>query len=917
MKIGLRLNLGFLAVALLVLVVGYVSLNATNRIKKQSAISDASKTLFVNILGMEETLHAYLLSEDPAELSNINEKHRRYDEFSEMWLEALAQGSDSAEFRSKDAYKTWVKYGYEAKGVRVPSAPEVSGMVEEMKEIYEDMHKDCRPAMDLHSEQLKAKARFDEEYLKEREKRHGISDGTYKAKNPTLHRDLGNMVYKSKEALFEYRDKKHLDEWLESIRTLKTDIAAADEFAPEESSALSASIDEYLTIAQIMSELTLEIRQKESDKLAKLALIGENIAEIDEKIDELGLFVTTSVEETKTRATIILMGVAGFSIILASGIAFFTSRSISKPVNKFRDTAIEIAEGNLDTKVEITSNDEIGQLAGAFNEMTRKLKESYAGLEKQVRERTKELVNANEELKEEIIERKRVEETLRESEKRHRMLFEKAGDAIFIMEAEGAEAGKIVAANQAAAEMHGYKVDELMALNIRDLDMPDAAKEIPERIRRILEGEWIKEEITHRKKDGTVFPIEISAGLLEIGSHKYILAFDRDISEQKELEAQLRQAQKMEAIGTLAGGIAHDFNNILFPIIGYTEMTTTELAEDSVARSNLLAVLKAANRAKGLVQQILTFSRQSEQERKPLKIQPILKEALKLLRASLPSTIEITQNIDRESGAILADPTQIHQVIINLCTNAYHAMREKGGVLEVILTEVDADSTDLTFNPDLSPGPYLRLTISDTGHGMDRIVMERIFDPYFTTKGLGEGTGLGLAVVHGIVRSHGGDITVYSEPGKGTTFHVYLPRIDAGAIAPETVSTEPAPKGKERILLVDDEEQIVLMVRQMLEGLGYTVTARTSSVEALEAFRAKPEKFDLAITDQTMPNMTGAELAQKLMGIRADIPIILCTGFSEVITEDKSKGIGIREYVMKPVLRSEMAKTIRRVLDKK
>jgi CheY-like chemotaxis protein len=346
-------------------------------------------------------------------------------------------------------------------------------------------------------------------------------------------------------------------------------------------------------------------------------------------------------------------------------------------------------------------------------------------------------------------------------------------------------------------------------------------------------------------------------------------------------------------------------------------MTMTEAPEDSVARSNLAQVLKAANRAKGLVNQILTFSRQSEQERKPLKIQPIIKEALKLLRASLPSTIEITQNIDKESGAILADPTQIHQVIINLCTNAYHAMREKGGVLEVILTEVDADSTDLTFNPDLSPGPYLRLTISDTGHGMDRIVMERIFDPYFTTKDLGEGTGMGLAVVHGIVRSHSGDITVYSEPGKGTTFHVYLPRIDTGAIAPETVSTEPAPKGKERILLVDDEEQIVLMVRQMLEGLGYHVTARTSSVEALGAFRAKPEKFDLVITDQTMPNMTGAELAQKLMGIRADIPIILCTGFSEVITEDKSKAIGIREYVMKPVIRSEIAKTIRRVLDKK
>jgi CheY-like chemotaxis protein len=371
----------------------------------------------------------------------------------------------------------------------------------------------------------------------------------------------------------------------------------------------------------------------------------------------------------------------------------------------------------------------------------------------------------------------------------------------------------------------------------------------------------------------------------------------------------------MEAIGTLAGGIAHDLNNILYPIIGYTEMTMDDVPEDSVPRSNLEEVLKAANRAKGLVQQILAFSRQIEQERKPLKIQPIIKEALKLLRASLPSTIKITQNIDEDCASTLADTIQIHQVMMNLCTNAYQAMHDKGGVLEVALTEVDIGSGNLDPDLVLNPGQYLRLTVSDTGHGMEHAVMERVFHPYFTTKGPGGGTGMGLAVVHGIVKGYGGDITVYSEREKGTTFHVYLPRIDTGTLEPKTIFKDLVQKGNERILFVDDEAQIVRMVQQMLERLGYHVTARTSSVEALEAFRAQPDKFDLVITDLTMPNMTGTELTPKLVEIRPDIPIILCTGFSEVIAEEKAKAIGIREYLMKPVVQSEIAKSIRRVLD--
>jgi CheY-like chemotaxis protein len=337
--------------------------------------------------------------------------------------------------------------------------------------------------------------------------------------------------------------------------------------------------------------------------------------------------------------------------------------------------------------------------------------------------------------------------------------------------------------------------------------------------------------------------------------------------------------------------------------------------EGGVVQKNLHEILKAANRAKDLVQQILTFSRQSEHERKFIKIQPLIKEVLKLLRSSIPTTIKISQNIDKECGAILADLTQIYQVLMNLCTNAYHAMREKGGVLEVTLLEEEIGPDDSKSNMDLLPGTYLRLTVSDTGHGMDHAVMEKIFNPYFTTKPFGEGTGMGLAISHGIVKSCGGGIQVCSEPGEGTTFHVYLPRIEESSYPQQSISTEPIRKGNERILLVDDEDQIVRMVQETLKGLGYHVTPRTSSIEALEAFRAQPDKFDLVITDMTMPNMTGAELAPKLLDIRPDIPIILCTGFSEVINEEKAKAMGIREYILKPIVRDVIAGTIRKVLD--
>jgi PAS domain S-box-containing protein len=388
--------------------------------------------------------------------------------------------------------------------------------------------------------------------------------------------------------------------------------------------------------------------------------------------------------------------------------------------------------------------------------------------------------------------------------------------------------------------------------------------------------------------------------------------------EKARIENQLRQAQKMEAIGTLAGGIAHDFNNILAPIIGYTEMTLNDVPQSSPMHYDLKQVLKAAHRARDLVRQILSFSRhRKEQQRTPVNISTIVKEALKLLRASLPSSIEIRQDV--QEGMALADATQIHQVLINLCTNAAHAMGGSG-MLDVSLKEVALSSNDLSSlsmsTMDLNPGSYLKLSVSDTGHGMDASTMQRIFDPYFTTKEVGKGSGLGLSVVHGIVKRHEGMIGVRSEPGKGSTFHVYIPKIESKP--DKTGKVRPAlPKGTEHVLIIDDEQMVADIGVIMLEHLGYKVTAKTSALEALDVFRAKPEEFDLIITDYTMPHMNGIDLARELLLLRPDIPVILCTGFSEKVTDKTAKDAGIRGFAMKPLDRMQFAELVRSTLDNK
>jgi len=387
----------------------------------------------------------------------------------------------------------------------------------------------------------------------------------------------------------------------------------------------------------------------------------------------------------------------------------------------------------------------------------------------------------------------------------------------------------------------------------------------------------------------------------------------RDSTSRKKLEEQLQQAQKMEAIGTLAGGIAHDFNNILGAIMGYTEMLAWDLPDSADLHKKVQQILKASDRAKELVHQILSFSRQHDQERKPVQIHLIIKEALKLLKASLPSTIEIRQQVSARRSTVLANPTQIHQVLMNLCTNAHHAMRETGGVLTVKLYTAEI-SADQALQYDLGEGHYLVLAVADTGHGMSVTTKERIFDPYFTTKKKGEGTGLGLSVIHGIMKAHDGAIVAESEIGQGSTFTTFFPMTeDKEDKVPQPA--DPLPTGRERILFVDDEPVLVEIGGQMLQHLGYAVECVSDSVEALRIFQAAPGDFDLIITDMTMPHMTGDVLAREILKVKPDLPIIMATGFSELMTEEKAKRAGITDFLMKPLVVRELANVNRRVLD--
>ncbi len=514
------------------------------------------------------------------------------------------------------------------------------------------------------------------------------------------------------------------------------------------------------------------------------------------------------------------------------------------------------------------------------------------------------------------------QKALIESEQRYRQLFEKAGEAVFIMQAQEPDTGRIIQANQAAAKMHGYTVDELIGMSIQALDTPEAAEGFPERNRRMQAGDWIHEEISHLKKDGTPFITEVSVGVIDIGDQKFLLAFYRDITDRKRmedenaaLETQIRQANKMEAIGTLASGIAHDFNNILSAASGYTELSIPLVPPDSILSKNLHKIQQANKRAAELVRHILTLSREKESAAQVLQPKLIIKEAVKLLRASLPATIEIKQKIESDAY-IMGDAAQVHQIIMNLCVNAGHAMEASGGLLSISLTDENLNTNFTRHYVHLCPGRYVALRVSDTGHGIPREIVDKVFDPYFTTKPQGKGTGLGLAVVNGIVNNYRGAITLESEVGRGTKFTLFFPAVAADQAA-KVESGMPIPRGTERILFVDDEPALVEIGQQLLQLLGYQVTTKTGSPQALELLMQNPEGFDLLITDYTMPVMTGTQLAKSALETNPGLPVILVSGLETVNIEAEAKTAGVKGFISKPLVIKEIAVLIRELLDGK
>ncbi|MBN2515107.1 MAG: PAS domain S-box protein [Deltaproteobacteria bacterium] len=509
----------------------------------------------------------------------------------------------------------------------------------------------------------------------------------------------------------------------------------------------------------------------------------------------------------------------------------------------------------------------------------------------------------------------RAYQLVQESRERFRALSENAPDIVLTVGTDGT----FTYINPSWEKILGHTKEEVIGKHFNDFVREGDDDTFINLFKGVVEDKTtIKDFIgtlIHKNGAERIFNMNGAPNFDTDGNVIGLVGLFKDITHQRKLETELRQAQKMQAMGTLSGGIAHDFNNILTPIIGYTELMMSTIPEESQMKWMLDRVINASYRAKDLVKQILTFSRQTEQERKPVQINLIIKEALRLLRASLPTTIEIRQNIDCDS-LILGDPTQIHQVFMNLCTNAGHAMQENGGILEVSLSRVEIDAEFAERHPNITPGPYVRMAVADSGHGMTPEVMERIFEPFFTTKNRAEGTGMGLSVVHGIVKNHDGIISGYSEPGKGSIFHVYLPVLTEDITSREDTN-EPLPMGNERILFIDDEQSIIEIGADVFESLGYDVTTEKSSVDALALFKSKPDDFDLVITDMTMPEMTGDKLAHEMLQTRPDIPIIICTGYSAQMTKEKAEDIGIRAFVMKPILKDEISRTIRNALSEK
>ena len=581
--------------------------------------------------------------------------------------------------------------------------------------------------------------------------------------------------------------------------------------------------------------------------------------------------------------------VGSLLVIILIVAAQFFSRTISQPLSALNDATKQIGDGNFDLDINIKHKDEFGRLADAFKKMALNLKNT-----------TTSIVS----LENDIVERKKIEEALQASKETFSKAFQ---NAPILMTISSLQDGRYLDVNEAFVRVTGYKRN--VAVGSTSVELGFITKQEREKIIREhnAKGRVTDMELTLTKAHGSKMYCLYSAETITVSGTQQLLSLATDITDRKNMEARLLQAQKMESIGNLAGGIAHDFNNLLFPIIGLSELLLEDLPEGSLEAQNVKEIFLAGKRASALVNQILAFSRQSEHKMAPVRLQNILKEVLKLSRSTIPTSIEIHENIHQDCGLVMADPTQIHQVAMNLITNAFHAVDEKNGIISVQLEEI-TDSVS-------QPGKCIRLSVSDNGIGMSPNTIQKIFEPYFTTKEKGKGTGLGLAVVYGIVKEHKGEIKVNSEIGKGTTFKVYLPLMKKYSEIVTADNMITLATGTESILLVDDEVSVAKLEGQILSRLGYHVTIETKSSDALNTFRANSNSFDMVISDMTMPDMSGDQLSKEILSIKPDTPIIICTGFSERINKEQAEIIGVKGFLMKPVVKSDMAQMVREILD--
>lgn len=605
----------------------------------------------------------------------------------------------------------------------------------------------------------------------------------------------------------------------------------------------------------------------------------------------------------RTRNLALFLAISGMLIIALVGL--ITGFALTRRLQTVADAVIRFTKGDMEARSHLRGHDEVARLSHNVDKMA------------------EAVVNQRKEMAREIEERKRSEEALRESRVILRQILDTLLHAVFWKDTDGIYLG----CNRVFAKAVGLTdPEDIVGRTDADLPWPQEEYESGKMVERLVVSDKTPQrhivELPSDSRGQRAWIDMTKVPLIDDSGKVYgILGVYEDITERKnaekewqKLEARLNQSQKMEAIGTLAGGIAHDFNNILSAILGYTELAREDAPPGSKYADDLIKVLEAGYRARDLVQQILAFSRQSKVERIPIQLRSIIKEALKIIRSSLPTTIEIREKYEENCGMVLADATQIHQILMNLCTNALHAMEKKGGTLDIELKCVRIDRENRPPAVSMDPGEYVELIVSDTGIGIRPEMLDRIFDPYFTTKELGKGTGLGLAIIHGIVTDYGGTITVDSSPGNGSVFHVYFPVVEQENLPKEEESLEMF-HGKEKVLLVDDEEILAQMGQDMLERLGYSVTVRQNSLDALSTFQNCADDFDVVITDQTMPGMTGSDLARRMLRIRPDIPIILLTGYSNLVDEKSAKAIGIKEFILKPVTKSSMARCIRKVLD--